>query len=254
MRRLFSRTAFSVGGLLVASLLAASCADNDSSLYLQGVLAPPQSQGGVCAYTADSNQAMRSSGVLDVGLLTTYSPTFLLGNQLRAAQSTEQAKSETNRIVVSGVVVRLTDAGGTEIANFTSLGSAFVDPASGDRPGFATMSVTIIDDATGRGLASSVGRSDIRKVIAYVKAFGRTLGGKDIESNELQYPIDVCNGCLPFFPADSVDQIKAAQENKPNCDAVEASTVATPCVVGQDQPVDCRLCHGKPVCDPSTVP
>ena len=79
--------------------------------------------------------------------------------------------------------------------------------------------------------------------------FGQTLGGDTLETNlPFEYPIDVCFGCLVSFPPDSVDTSKP----QPNCLAPlpGASGDYAPCITGQDQPIDCRMCSSVGVCTP----
>ncbi|MEO7112304.1 MAG: hypothetical protein ABI183_17795 [Polyangiaceae bacterium] len=244
-------------GAAFAALVSA-CAHNDASLEVNGVLAPPVPQNGICAYTADPTQAKVSSGTLDVGLLSSYTPELLIGNQLISRENNTNLQAETARIVLQGAVVHVDDTNNNEINSFTSLSSGFIDPGTGGAPGYGPMSVTIIDPKTAQALQASLPALGTKRVIARVTVFGQTSGGANIESNEFQFPVDVCNGCLVTFPADSNDPVKqAANGGAPNCSATSTSSstsTVVPCVVGQDQVVDCRLCQGKTVCDPSKVP
>ena len=81
--------------------------------------------------------------------------------------------------------------------------------------------------------------------VSYVKFYGQTLGGQSIESNELQYPIDVCDACLVYFPANAVSQNYCAG-------GVAASATVKACAIGQDQATDCQSCVGDPVCCPAS--
>jgi hypothetical protein len=245
-------------GAVLASL-ASACAHNDASLEVNGVLAPPVPQNGVCAYTADPTQAKISSGTLDVGLLSSYTPELLVGNQLISTANSTQLEAETSRIVLQGAVVVVDDTDNNQINTFTSLASGFIDPGTAGAPGYGPMAVTIIDPKTAQDLQASLPVEGTKRVITHVTVFGQTAGGQNIESNEFQFPVDVCNGCLVTFPAGSEDPVKAAATGEPNCSATSSSsssstTTVVPCVIGQDQLVACTLCQGKTVCDPSKVP
>ncbi len=239
--------------------LASACAHNDASMVVNGVLAPPTPQNGVCSYTADPTQAKISSGTLDVGLLSSYTPELLVANQMISRQNNTQLAAETSRIIMQGAVVHVDDTDNNEINSFTSLASGFIDPGTSGAPGYGPMAVTIIDPKTAQALQGSLPVLGTKRVIARVTVFGQTAGGTDLESNEFQFPVDVCNGCLVTFPEGSDDPVKqAANGGVPNCSAVAASGASTttviPCVIGQDQIVSCQLCQGKAVCDPSKVP
>ncbi|MGH7285916.1 MAG: hypothetical protein ACRELY_30730 [Polyangiaceae bacterium] len=245
------------GFLISTALMASACSHNDASIVVRDVLAPPQPQNGQCAYTSDPTQAFESSGVLDVALLASYTPIVLVGNQLIARNDNVNLKAETARVTLQGAVVHVDDTAGNEINSFTSLSSGFIDPGTGGVPSYGPIALTLIDPKTSSALASSIAASGVKtkEVIAHFTVFGQTAGGDDIESDEFQFPISVCNGCLVSFPADSVDPVEsAANGGAPNCDAAVASSsggsTITPCVIGQDQVVDCRFCHGNPACEP----
>jgi hypothetical protein len=238
MKRLWHRVFASscVAGLLVV----ASCAHDDSSIFVRQVLAPTggSTAGSDCVYKADPTQPFLSSGTVDVGFLASYRPIVLIGSQLISQQKSDSFKTETSRVSLQGATVSVTDTQGTEIASFSTLAAGFVDPASGSSPGWGLTEVTLIDPKTIDALRTQIPAGGTKKLVARFKVFGQTLGGQSVESNESQFPIDVCLGCLVFRPADST------------CDATaDLGSVAAPCVVGQDQPIDCRLCRGNTLCN-----
>jgi hypothetical protein len=85
--------------------------------------------------------------------------------------------------------------------------------------------------------------------VTYLRFFGNTLGGRYIESDEFEYPVDVCKGCLiSFSPQDIRPGFPV-----PNClgNAAAGSSTAQqtlPCVVGQDLSIDCIQCQAIPDC------
>ncbi len=75
-------------------------------------------------------------------------------------------------------------------------------------------------------------------LIAELQVFGTPAAGSRIASEVVPYPIDACKGCLLVYPPES------AEPGPPNCRNVEGvSQLEAPCRVGQDDPVDCRLCR-----------
>lgn len=240
-----------IAALVIAGLAASACADNDGSLYVVGVIQPPIAANGVCTYTISSNGPFLSAGILDVAFANSYSPTVLLGNQLVAVGNAQQSRVETNRIQLQGSVVRITDAAGSELRSYTVAAAGILDPASGTTPGYGSSSTILVDPDTASTLRTQLGAAPgtTRTLLTYTKFFGQTLGGTHIESGEYQYPITVCFGCLVSFPAGSADTSKP----QPNClGAVGGSSgsVSTPCISGQDQPIDCRLCQNNVACIP----
>lgn len=241
--------------LLFSPFAGLSCADNNSSLLIKGVLAPPTVQGtSTCTYSSD--QPLLSSGVLDVALASDYRVSLSLGNQLIATQSGERGKVETSRINVQGITVRVTNNRGVEVVSpFTRLGSTFVDPSKQTDPaGAVLVGMEVIDSRiVGRErarLATLPRGSEIPRYVVYIRAFGQTAGGTRVESGEFQFPIDICYGCLVNFPREAIDPAQPA----PNCGKATSDSsgggaqITSPCVMGQDQVVDCRLCSANPVC------
>jgi hypothetical protein len=223
------------GSGLALALVAAGatgCADNESSLFVRQVQAmqPPQ-----CTVTADPSASFMPYGSLDliIGGDNGYQAALLVGNQLAQRGSTTQIRTETARVSLRGAIVRVLDDTGAEITSFTVDGSGFVDPGSGESPGFGLLGTTLIPPQF-----ASYGY--LGWVTVWVKVFGRTLGGKDIESNELTYPIDVCNGCLVSFPS------KAVELDTGNCTHAGATEYTVPCIPGQDAPVPCTFCMDNP--------
>jgi hypothetical protein len=69
-----------------------------------------------------------------------------------------------------------------------------------------------------------------------VRVFGETLGGRDLESSQLTFPVTICDGCLVNFPNEAFDQ------DIGECIGGEEPVDPPPCVLGQDDSIDCRYC------------
>jgi hypothetical protein len=97
-------------------------------------------------------------------------------------------------------------------------------------------------------LQSNVGNQGTSRLVTYTKFFGQTTGGDYEESDEFEFPVDICFGCLVGFSAADENPL----EPEPNCALAAASGTATslpvPCVIGQDAVVDCSACQGFAVC------
>jgi hypothetical protein len=240
-----------LAGAAMTGIGLAACVDTNSSIFVQGVLAPPSQtqQGQACTYTptAGANEFLYQ-GVLDIAFNNNYSPVLLVASQLVPRGNANQLRAESSRVVLQGAEVRITDSTNAELSTFTVLGSGYVDPASGGSPGLGTFSATLVDPATVERLRPDVMANGSRRVIVYARVYGQTTGGVRVQTGEFQFPVTICYGCLVTFPPDSVD----LAQPKPNCLAStsQANTVGTPCVYGQDQGIDCRLCQGNPVCTP----
>ncbi len=125
-----------------------------------------------------------------------------------------------------------------------------MDPSSGTTPGWAVVGAEIVSaKAVG---AATAGGGGTARVLSYIKAYGHTLGGTYIESNEFEFPVDICTGCLVIFPSGSSDPtLQALCNGVPNCKGPATGVTATQCYLGEDQQIDCRQCQGLAVCDPS---
>jgi hypothetical protein len=216
--------------------LIPSCADNNSSLFVVGVIALDPS---TCVAKPDNTAVMLPGGIMDVRFTQSYTAFLLVGNQLTQRGSREQLRTETSRISLRGAEVTLTTLDGKAIGNYSTVGTGFVHNASGDVPSYAAMAVNIIPSA----LATSDAVLNAGTVLAKIRVFGDTLGNVPITSSELDFPIRVCDGCLVTYPSTAADPAAPAGTYK--C-STAASTVTTdearPCVVGQDQSFPCTAC------------
>jgi hypothetical protein len=252
MRSSITKYLLTAGSLTLGSLvLTPSCANNDSSLFLVGVVDIAQS---TCIAKPDNTGPFQSGGILDVAFASGYTAIVLVGNQLTAQGSREQLRTETSRVSLRGAEVTLTNLDGTALAvagaqkTFSTVGTGFVDAAAGDAPSYATMAVNIIPPGL-KGLPA--------EVLAKIRVFGNTLGGAAVTSSELDFPISVCDGCLINY--DTPDTTLAAGADFMCATTTASSTqtsVAAPCILGQDQTFSCTLCSAAyPICrDPKNNP
>jgi hypothetical protein len=206
--------------LIVAALASVGCADNDSGMFVRAVLAisPPD-----CAVRADPTSMMRLGGVLDVGIApdSGYTAPLLVGNQLVRRGDRDKLRTETSRVALEGAEVEVLSATGNSLGEFSVPGTGFVDPGTSDEPGYGVMSAMILPPqmATENGV-----------VVTKIRVFGRTLGGDEVESAALTFPITICTNCLvsaPLVPGDADD---------------------LPCFPGQDDYMECSQLPGNPAC------
>jgi hypothetical protein len=264
MKRFWGHVFVAVVSLAGIGVIDSACAHNDESIFIRGVMAPPSvGVGTQCVYTADPTLPELGSGVLDVALRSSYNATILVGNQLLPQANPDQARTESNRVVLQDAVVTVTTAGdvssggstisgGTQLLSYTDIISGFVDPSLGATPSYGLVTVNILAfDRVMTALPVPTNGGTIT-LVSHVKIQGQTLGRTNVETNEFDFPIDVCSGCLVSFPAGSENPVLPL----PNCQGSLMSsggngTIVQPCALGQDQTVDCRLCQGNAACDPA---
>jgi hypothetical protein len=248
-----------VAGLIAvgtAGTVVSACAHDDSTIFIFNAIKPPLvAPGMTCLFTGNPSQAFITSGVADVDLTTSYTAEFLVGNQMVAQADPTVPRTETSNVNVQGAIVRITAADGTPITSYTDLLGGGIPPASGGTPGYAPFGVTIVDGATMANLAASLaGTQAFTRVITYTKIFGKSLGGQYVESNEFEFPVDLCAGCLITF---SAADIRTDCLPQPNCvgNSVGAAsgTATVPCIFGQDGLVDCAQCLNIEACNPKVT-
>jgi hypothetical protein len=251
MRRSTKKTLLPAFMLTLSSVaLIPSCADNNSSLFVVGVM---QLDPATCVAKADSSAVLLAGGIMDVAFRTSYAAFVLVGNQLTQRGSREQLRTETSRIALRGAEVTLTTVDGKTLGNYSTIGTGFVNAAAGDVPAYGAMSVDIIPSALGANAAVTGANT----VVAKIRVFGDTLGNKSITSSELDFPIRICNGCLVTYPADARDPAAAGGAYKCTSSAsTTTSAAAPPCILGQDEAFACTECSAAyPLCkDPAQNP
>ncbi len=226
MGRSFQRASALLFLIASSSVLASACVDNESSLFIRGCLVPSSSD---CLVEPTSSSAVRFGGVLDASFLQGYSCPLLIGNQLVARGDADRLRTETSRVQITGADVEvLAEDGVSTLATFSVPASGFADPAQRSNPGYGSASVLLVDAQTA---AQNIGKTVISRVVL----LGRTLGGIDVESGAWEFPITICSGCLC---------------NQTPCVTGATDDPVSPCNVGSDDPVDCRLgfaaCPGTP--------
>jgi hypothetical protein len=255
MKRIWSHVVslFVVG--MAASAAVPACAQNDQTIFIRSALAPSSNrQLSGCVYTNDPTQSALFEARADLGVTDSYLAVLLVGNQLIPRSDSLDNRAESNRVHINGAIVQVAEADGTLIREFTSLSTGFADPASTNTPAYATIGIVALDAPTRALILPSLPNRVVSKTILIkIKAFGTSLGGKDVESGEFQLPMQVCNGCLVDFSSGNDPTGKV----QPNCGLPPpmALTPATsPCFTGQDEMVPCQACvKTREACDPSKL-
>lgn len=238
MSRLLALT----GAVALIGAYASGCKETESEFFIKGVA----SFQGTCVAQAQADQVLLFEGVLDASFARDYTAALLFGNQLTQVDRApdEKVRTETSRITVQSAEVVIETGDGSIIKEFSVPVSGFANPTRSGEPGYGLVSVPLIDAKTGMQLGSSGAPT---KVNSRVKLYGRTLGGDDVHSNEFNFVITVCRGCLISYDPTLND---AGAESTPNC--LLPSTTApssVPCQIGQDSAVPCALCTStNPYC------
>jgi hypothetical protein len=249
MKRFWGRALSTAATAAIGGSIIPACAHNDASLFIRHVMAPPASTNGACTYQSDPAQPFLSAGLVDAALTTSYSPTVLVGNQMIPSGQADQVRAETARVTVQGAFVKIVDpSNGAVVMDNTVLTATTIDPGTGTQPNWAPVGVTMMNQQALAHFDPGTVGAPSKVAVAYIKVYGQTLGGQSVETNEFQFPIYVCHGCLVVFPAGA--EVNNACAGSVSSTTTSSSNVAVPCALGQDQPAECTLCYPNPVCDP----
>jgi len=238
MRRTLLKSLLALAAPCLVAGALPSCATNDSMMFIVGV---GVRKAGACAVKADLTSPTLSNGVLDRLFASEYVASLIVGNQVMERGSRERVRTETSRVAFKGAEVKIETPQGAEVVpSFSSLATGFVDASDGTDAAVATMSATLIPASVAAQLSPGT-------VVVKVRVFGTTLGGEDIESSELSFPIEVCDGCLVSYPASARDLTATGGDYKCKLATDDSDSAATDlgdtaCSPGIDFPVPCTVC------------
>jgi hypothetical protein len=222
--------------LLVGASAIPACVHNDSSIFIQDVLAQQLvTPGQGCKYTADPTQPYIPQGTLDIALSPSYGAVFLVGNQMVAEVNPQTPTTETSTFRVEGAIVRITDASGNQLKSYTTPLGATIYPESGTTPSYTAISAEIVDPGTAASVGGSAAAGGTGLVVTHTRFFGHTLGGRYVESDEFGFPVTICAGCL--LPHGCVNMAMTGTSS-----TMGSTMEPVPCNIGQDIRLDCATC------------
>ena len=237
MRRFSLKSLFAVSAVCLTASVLPSCATNDSMMFIVGVFAR---KAGACTVKADLEAPILAKGTMDRLFANEYVAALLVGNQVTQRGSRDRVRTETSHIALKGAEVHLESPQGAELAPaFSAIGTGFVQASEGTDAALTAMFATLIPSSVAPSLPPGT-------VVAKVRVFGTTLGGEDVESAELLFPIEICDGCLVGYSAQDRDLTAdgADYQCKQATDMAVASDVDQPCQLGIDIPASCTVCSG----------
>jgi hypothetical protein len=231
--------------LLAAAAVGPGCAEPESSLFIRHVVVvqPPD-----CVARPEPDGLFVAEGLVDVALRDEYQGFLLVGNQLVPRGSQEVARTETSRIALKTATVRVEDVNGNVLSDYQVPVTGFVDQSIGIEPGYGLASLPLLDSRAVSAVRDTIAKGTSKRLVSFVRITGQTLGESEVTSNEFQFVVKVCNGCLIQFPPEADD---------PNIDGVDClaptessnlGNASQPCLVGQDSLIDCRLCNAREAC------
>lgn len=234
MKQVLRKAGGRAAALLGISFSGLGCTEAETGFFIVGNV---ETEAPECVADPESSNTLRAEGVLDVALRPDYVATLKVGSQLAPRGDKTNLRAETMIATFTGAEVHLSGDADVEPLEFTvPAAGTTIPPSSSADPGFGIVAATLIPAAVGVELAAELtNRAELRTRVAEVRVFGETIGGLDIETAPFSFVIRVCKGCLVEFPAEALD-------NNRNCGAALNEAGVVPCRIGQDDPVDCRLC------------
>ena len=196
MRRLLHRHLVAAGSLVAIGGLLSGCADNDSVLFIGGVIMPEPPD---CTFGAEAGGPTLTSGTVDETLTLTdsYQAALLVGNQITRQGSRDQLRTETSRVSILGAEVHVLEDGGGELDAFTVPANGQIDPGSGQEPGYGVVYTELLADVRALGAGRFISR---------VQVYGETLGGREVQSNWFRFPVEIVSGALIASDCDVTDE------------------------------------------------
>jgi hypothetical protein len=226
----------------VAVFALQACAENRRTWFIRQNQVfsgdPPD-----CLVPDDPGAAFRTAGGLDVAIRDDFYLTPLIENQLMKRKDYSHLRDEPNGIQVEGAIVRAwcdDSVGDPDFPEFFSPASSYIDPQDTGASAFIAIHADMVEALRGGACGDPAGS---QLVMLGVRMVGITNGGLEIETPEFFYPVFVCAGCLVNCSADADDEDQAG----PDCCNTDTPDLV-PCLTGQDDAVDCRLCRTLGVC------
>ena len=194
-----------------------------------------------CLVTPATSGIFRSAGTLDLLFANSYQMFPMITNRLPEATETslldkQQGAMEPHGVVLTGARLWFEINGlmGQWDGGETILPDEIFVPTSGYmHPGdIATVQVEILPAALVDLLDGDMVFDSIYTggyLIVHMVVEGRKLDGTKVRSNEFLYPINVCRGCLMYWPI----------EPTTCCDAIVSDTIV--CFPGQDESIPCDI-------------
>jgi hypothetical protein len=256
--------------LWLAALLSGCVVGNDDGELV--LLQAEPLDTGTCQGSHDETVGL-SSGVIDMAMATDYILFPLAQNNLGGTETTEGAL-DTFDVLLRRAIVEyepLDQISVTFPDEFRQPLSGHVAAAGGQtRFGVEVLTPGMVQDLrTAQEFVVRSADGQVRPARAQIKLLvkltiqGETLDGKTVESNRMIFPLTVCNGCLVSVPPDAVSGAVGTQPNCLNISVDETGKTSVelpdcPGFIGQNEPVDCRVCalsavddFARQLCQPS---
>ncbi|MCU0663316.1 MAG: hypothetical protein MUC50_13445 [Myxococcota bacterium] len=211
------------------------CAENEQTFFIEHVKAQPEAPE--CSVAAGDDGT--SIGLLDVWFNNPYLSYVLVTNHAISREAYESGKAESNGIFIDYSESYVLVNGGLVGERVRTPIDVYLEPESSD-----VVAVTMIPVSSLYGVQRPLNCNpndlpaddsySANPAIAVVRLFGHTAGGTEVETQELNFTIQTCCGCL-------LDQRPCQGDCTQYCDdEVTPSAMCTSGVANGSSSVDCR--------------
>lgn len=197
----------------VVLVVAAGCADDNVSIFVTGVISPDIEESS-CLFDPGTSVFLLAPGTFNIetdlvlGTQPDYNLVISVSNQLQRRGGSGRAETNGVNVQRTEVTIRGLDGNALNLGGlpnpFSVPAAAYLPPAADFMsPGRGVVSSTIIPSAYATALATTLPRDADgnlvgTEVIVSVKMVGETQGHIDIESDEYDWPVQLCGGLCLF--------------------------------------------------------
>ena len=237
------------------ALTSASCAQDNSSILIRGVIEVSRTD---CSFQVSTTPNLVLAGSIDAAYAGEYTNVVLVENQMVARGNATTLNTETSGVQLYEAEVQVLDPsqGNGAIAKFSTPVAGFADPSMSGQAGAGAAEVLMIDAATVSSLAAKVVNNGVEQtVVASVIILGRTLGGQEVHTQEFLFPIQVfygttCaatggNACISTMSMNIMNDCRLGLDETTPCQNIAAN-------LGTCHKLECTVVAGVP--DPSSAP
>lgn len=220
--------------------LAAGCQDDWQGFFIHDNKRLGEPPG--CEIPTEASATGLLAGLLDLQARTSYAGYLFVENGLIPRADPGLPRAESNGIFVQGAYLYYEPdpacAATAGLPETEVRFSNYIEPQ-----GSATIGIYLIPDALGARLRDAIDECPDQQAQITVTAqiFGITQAGTEMETQEFDFPITLCSGCLIYCPS-GVDLDTTTPGCQCNCNS-DVEQEDPPCNVGQDDLVDCRFVY-----------
>ncbi len=278
MRSFIAQKMNSVGviaSLMVLLTVLGGCQDREIAMSILNVRPFDSMQ---CIPVEDA-ELFQTSGTIDMAVRNTYFAALNVESNLVDIPTTKGFQITDNRISTNAILLR---SATIEFSTLDQLSAQIPPkrsiPLSGTLDEGMNMVLTGVELLDANTLAQirnsqefiSTAQGEAKPVrtsitlLARIRLSGETIDGREAESNEFLYPIEVCNGCRIAYPPEMVTQRGGFLTCPPPSadEDDEGNEMVCAAALGMDsQFVDCRTCQGiavdsfaRQLCQPPRTP